>query len=206
MIVDIGAWVLDQACHQVVDWTTRHEAVRDLAVTVNLSPVQLGTTRLYQDVAGAIERSGIEPSSLILEITEGALSGDDEVVVTALERLRSLGVRLAIDDFGTGYSSLSQLRMLPVDMLKIDKSFIDGTADGGRGTALLHSIIDLGRVLNLEVVAEGIEHPEQAEVLHRSGSHLGQGFFYAVPASPEDLEDLMARGLVDQLRAALPID
>ena len=205
MIVEIGAWVLDQACHQIVDWSTRHEAVRDLAVTVNLSPVQLVTERLFDDVAGAIERSGIAPSSLILEITEGALSGDNDKVVAGLVRLRSIGVRLAIDDFGTGYSSLSQLRMLPVDMLKIDKSFIDGTADGGRGTALLHSIIDLGRVLNLEVVAEGIEHPEQAEVLHESGSHLGQGFYYAVPASPADLEQLMARGLIDPIRHGITV-
>ena len=130
---------------------------------------------------------------------------DPAEAVTRLGRLARLGVQLAIDDFGTGYSSLSQLRMLPVDMLKIDKSFIDGTADGGRGTALLHSIIDLGRVLNLEVVAEGIEHPEQAEVLHESGSHLGQGFYYAVPASPADLEQLMARGLIDPIRTGLTI-
>ena len=193
-ILEIGAWVLDQACQQVAVWGRAHEAARDLAVTVNLSPYQLATERIFGDVAGALARSGIAHSQLILEITEGALVGDGDVVLNVLTRLRSLGVRLAIDDFGTGYSSLSQLRMLPVDMLKIDKSFIDDTADGGRGTALLHSIIDLGKVLDLQVVAEGIEHPEQAAVLRESGSQLGQGFFYARPASAADLDELMATG------------
>ena len=193
-IVEIGAWVLDQACAQIASWTSRHAAVPDLWVTVNLSPYQLAVDRLHDDVGGALQRSGINPASLILEITEGALVGDNESVIAGLMHLRELGVRLAIDDFGTGYSSLSQLRMLPVDMLKIDKSFIDDTADGGRGSALLHSIVDLGRVLDLEVVAEGIEHSEQAEVLRTSGSQLGQGFFYARPARPADLEDVMAAG------------
>ena len=196
LIAEIGAWVLEQACSQVVAWTARHAAVADLWVTVNLSPRQLADPRLQDDVARALDTSGIVPRSLVLEITEGALIGDTETIVAALHRLRGLGVRLAVDDFGTGYSSLSQLRMLPVDMLKIDKSFVDDTVDGGRGTALLHSIVDLGRVLDLEVVAEGIEDGDQAEVLRTSGSHLGQGFFFARPAAPADLEDLMAAGRV----------
>ncbi|MFN8016990.1 MAG: EAL domain-containing protein [Acidimicrobiales bacterium] len=193
-IIEIGAWVLAQACEQVAAWGRRHPTAQDLAVTVNLSPHQLASERIFSDVADAIQASGIRPSQLVLEITEGALVGDPEEMVRVLQRLRSLGVRLAIDDFGTGYSSLSQLRMLPVDMLKIDKSFVDDTADGGRGTALLHSIIGLGQVLDLDVVAEGIEHPEQAAVLRESGSTYGQGFFYARPASAADLDELLAAG------------
>jgi EAL domain-containing protein (putative c-di-GMP-specific phosphodiesterase class I) len=180
----------------VRDWSTRHAAVADLTATVNISPVQLGHPRLVEDVVGALRRSGIRADRLVLEITEGAAISENPATEQQIADLRSLGVRLAIDDFGTGYSSLSQLRRLPFDMLKIDKSFIDDAADDAEGTALLHSIIELGRVLNLEILAEGIERLDQSQELRRSNAHLGQGYLYARPLPPSAMEDLMRAGFV----------
>ncbi|MCU1351345.1 MAG: diguanylate cyclase/phosphodiesterase with sensor(s) [Acidimicrobiales bacterium] len=196
-IVAIGRWVLEEACAQLRRWDEEIPSARGLAVTVNLSPHQLNRAGLADDVRRAIALSGIAPKRLVLEITEGALIGDIDAVIGRLGALSALGVRLAIDDFGTGYSSLSQLRRLPIDMLKIDKSFIDDAGRTGKGRALLQSIIDLGGLLDLEVVAEGIEDRAQAVALRESGSDLGQGFFYARPAAPGTIGDLLRRGLID---------
>jgi EAL domain-containing protein (putative c-di-GMP-specific phosphodiesterase class I) len=139
------------------------------------------------DVVEALETTGFNPAMLVLEITETALMHDTTTVAERLRDLRSLGIRIALDDFGTGYSSLSYLRQLPLDMLKIDKSFVNDIAHGSEDAAVARAILDLGRTLHLEVVAEGVEHPVQLQQLARMGCHLAQGYYYSRPLPARDL-------------------
>jgi EAL domain-containing protein (putative c-di-GMP-specific phosphodiesterase class I) len=146
------------------------------------------------DVGRILAMSGLEPSSLTLEITESVLIKDVEATVSAFGALKALGIMLAIDDFGTGYSSLSYLRQFPIDILKVDRSFVaslDGSTDS---VALVRSILNLGSTLRLDTVAEGIETSEQREVLRGLGARRGQGYLFARPMSPDDLRDLLIRG------------
>jgi diguanylate cyclase (GGDEF)-like protein len=176
LIVPIGRWVLQQACQQAVTWPDQ------VSVAVNVSPVQLRSGRLLQDVRAALEHSGLAPQRLELELTESALIDGEEVVRPTLERLRALGVRLAIDDFGTGYSSLSYLQRLPIDCLKIDRSFI--TALAATDTAersLAAAVIRIARTLDLNTVAEGVESRELLPRLAALGCDLVQGYAIARP-------------------------
>ncbi|MFG1603204.1 putative bifunctional diguanylate cyclase/phosphodiesterase [Actinoplanes sp. NPDC049265] len=171
LIYDIGLWVLARACEELAP----HQAY----VSVNLSPRQLQRKSLVHDVLSVIRRTGLEPSRLVLEITESAIV--DESAVGVLTELRDHGIRIAVDDFGTGYSSLHYLTRLPVDILKIDRSFVaelDGTATG---SAIASAVIRLAQVLHLNTIAEGIETPAQAAELLNLGCHTGQGFLYSPP-------------------------
>jgi EAL domain-containing protein (putative c-di-GMP-specific phosphodiesterase class I) len=141
---------------------------------------------LLGDVARALEVSGLEPQRLILELTESTLVTSPDAVARRLARLRRLGVRIAIDDFGTGYSSLSYLQRFPIDILKIDQSFTRAIRDSDRLPAILLGLLELGRTLDLEVIAEGIERPEQRAALAREGCRLGQGFFFSRAVDQED--------------------
>src|SRR5207237_1671382 len=127
------------------------------------------------DVATTLARTGLPPAALVIELTETALVRDAAVAARRLQQLRALGVRLAVDDFGTGYSSLSYLRQFPLDILKIDRSFVSGVTAGGEMPPILKGLVDLGHTLGLDMVAEGIEHERQVDALGREGCHLGQG-------------------------------
>ncbi|HEY1357161.1 MAG TPA: EAL domain-containing protein [Thermoleophilaceae bacterium] len=191
LIVDIGRWVLLEACRQAARWQATWPS---LAVCVNLSSVQLGEQGLVEDVAGALAETSADPRGLILEITETVLMHDVDATVAALRGLKELGVQLAVDDFGTGYSSLQYLRGFPIDILKIAKSFVDGVAGASDESALARAIIDLGDSFQLRVVAEGIERREQYDRLLALGCELGQGFLFARPMEVTALDVLLAGG------------
>jgi diguanylate cyclase (GGDEF)-like protein/PAS domain S-box-containing protein len=194
LIVPVGRWVLSEACRQVARW--RRETGQPLRLSVNLSARQLQAPRLAEHVAKTLRSTGVAPADLVLEITESMLVDDAERTIAKLHLLREIGVRLAIDDFGTGYSSLNYLRRLPVDVLKIDRSFVKGIGTESELTALTGAIVGIGRDLGLDVVAEGIEETVQLEALRGMGCELGQGFLYARPLPPAELAELMHAGRV----------
>ena len=190
LIVDIGRWVLDEACRQTSVWraTTGNE---NLTIAVNLSARQLSDPDLVRDVTQALARARLAPAALTLEITESVLIQDPDLAVAKLHLLKSAGVRLAIDDFGTGYSSLSSLQHLPVDSLKIDKTFIDDVSTGIEAAGLVEAIVRLAGTLALETVAEGVERPEQLDSLQLLGCQQIQGFYFSKPLTPLDVEEFL---------------
>src|SRR6266545_4786347 len=191
MIGPIGRWVLLEACREARDWRERFPDAPALGVHVNLSGKQLEQEGLVAEVAKALKGSGLEPGLLTLEITETVLMADTETMSRRLRELKGLGVGLAIDDFGTGYSSLSYLRRFPIDMLKIDKGFIDGIGEGREESALANAIINLSHTLQLHTIAEGIERPEQAAKLVALGCDDGQGYHFSRPLDPQALRALL---------------
>ena len=189
LIVPIGRWVLDEACRQAAAWAERGIPID---VSVNVSAYQLGRRDFAEDVRRAIGRSGVEPSSLTLELTETTVMRHLPAACERLEEVKALGVRVAIDDFGTGYASLSYLQRIPVDVLKVDKSFVAALSEGGQSRALLQAILGVGRALSLAVVAEGIEEPAQLSALEEIGCELAQGLFMAKPCRPEAIDNLLS--------------
>ncbi|WP_432511572.1 putative bifunctional diguanylate cyclase/phosphodiesterase [Kineococcus sp. SYSU DK001] len=184
-ILPIGSWVLRTATQQAARWTA--ERGHPVGVAVNLSAVQLASDDVLTVVRDALRDSGLRPHQLTLEVTESLLVDDLEAVSARLAQLRAAGVLVAIDDFGTGYSSLSYLRRLPVDTVKIDRSFISDLAHGGSATTLVASIIELARSLGLDVVAEGVETEQQAQVLRDLSCTYAQGYLYARPQPAGEL-------------------
>jgi diguanylate cyclase (GGDEF)-like protein/PAS domain S-box-containing protein len=186
LIVPIGRWVLEQACAQLHAW--QDEGALEpgrFEVAVNLSRRQLLDVGLVADVQRAMRSNRIVPGQLVLEITESTAMTDLEHSLSALRDLRSIGVRLAIDDFGTGYSSLSHLKQFPVDVLKLDRSFVQGIESHAHDKAIVKSIVALARSLGLDVTAEGIETPEQLRILDGLGCDKGQGYLLGRPAPAE---------------------
>jgi len=196
LIVPLGEWVLEEACAQAKRWHEEHGSEPPLKMAVNLSVRQLQQDDIVATVARVLESTGFDPSALTLEITESAVMNDHVTTIVRLNQLKALGVRIAVDDFGTGYSSLSYLRRFPIDILKIDRSFVDGVTDGSQKRALLRTIVELGRTLNLETVAEGIELPEELHQLRSLDCDLGQGYYFARPLDAEALGPLLAQGEV----------
>jgi diguanylate cyclase (GGDEF)-like protein len=191
LIVPIGRWVLHAACQAARDWQRRFPLPGPPFLSVNLSVRQLQQPDLLEDVAGALDASGLAPGDLMLEITESVVAADQQVMLERLAGLRALGVHLAIDDFGTGYSSLAYLKHLPVDTLKLAKPFVDGLLRGSEEAALTNAILRIADLLDLEVIAEGIEHPAQATELQRLGCRFGQGFHFARPLDQFAVEALL---------------
>ncbi len=190
MIVDVGRWVLHQACAQAAQW---HAQGQPVGISVNLSMRQLESTALVDHVTEALGAAGLDPDQLTLEVTESSLMRDAEATVARLRRLKDLGVMIAIDDFGTGYSSLAYLRQFPVDVLKIDGSFVaelDGSPDHA---ALVHTLVELGRILGLVTLAEGIEEPVQLQDLRAELCDRGQGFLVSPPVPPGEFGRLLRR-------------
>ena len=188
LIVPLGEWILGEACRQVQSWREQYASAEDVSLTVNISIRQFLQHELVEIVSNALHASGLPPKLLILEITESFMLQDTEATILKLHDLKKLGIRLAIDDFGTGYSSLSYLQRFPIDILKIDKSFIDKLGQGSEGNAVARAIIMMGESLNLRTIAEGIEHPHQIETLQVLGCNAGQGFHFAKPLTPADMD------------------
>jgi diguanylate cyclase (GGDEF)-like protein/PAS domain S-box-containing protein len=180
LIVDVGRWVLHEACGQLRAWHRRHPDL-ELTVAVNVSTRQLRDPHLVDDVTAALAAAALHPSRLVLEITESVLLDDTEAALASLHRLKAIGVRLAIDDFGTGYSSLNYLRTLPIDIVKIDKAFVDGVATHAESTGLIEAILRMASTLQLETVAEGVETDAQLRALTHLGTDVVQGYYYSKP-------------------------
>jgi diguanylate cyclase (GGDEF)-like protein/PAS domain S-box-containing protein len=194
LIVPIGRWVLQEACRQAQVWRRAHPDL-DLLMSVNVSGRQLQESDLPGDIARILAQLELAPSCLVLEITESVLTRQTAEVIDTMERLRSLGVRLAIDDFGTGYSSLSYLQRFPIDVLKIDRSFVGRVAAGPEESALARAIIKLAQTLELDICAEGIEEADQLARLVALGCPHGQGYLFSPPVPPGAADLLLRRAL-----------
>jgi len=192
-IVPIGRWVIEQACLTVAGWN-RIDETRQLRANVNVSARQI-EPRLVEDVAEILRRTGFPARLLVLEITESVIAAERPGVLQILTALRSLGVRISIDDFGTGYSSLSVLRDLPIDELKIDRTFIQALQDQG-DTSLVEAIIKLSHDFDLATVAEGIEVAEQATSLRALGCDVGQGYLLGRPGTANAIEVRLRNELI----------
>ncbi len=192
LIVPLGRWVLRQALRQAVAWDSIGDASERLSISINVSGAQLKATSLVGDVKGAIADTGIDPERVVLEITETALVEDSRTVIAALHALKELGVRIAIDDFGTGYASFAYLRRVPVDILKVDRSFVAASSHDARARGLLEAMIGIGHTLSLMTIGEGIERPDQLATLEGVGCDLAQGYLLSRPLSVPDAEQLIA--------------
>jgi diguanylate cyclase (GGDEF)-like protein/PAS domain S-box-containing protein len=205
LIVPLGRWVLNEACRWGAGWVGGRRSLdrlRPLTLTVNVSPIQLRDPAFVEDVRRALRDSGFPANLLLLELTESVFLAEDEATLATLHAIKALGVRLAIDDFGTGYASLSYLQQFPLDVLKIDRRFIDGMCRGGSEAALARTIIALGDSLALRTVAEGVARPQQQEQLRALGCEYGQGFLFAQPVPPEEITRLLDEGVARASEAA----
>jgi diguanylate cyclase (GGDEF)-like protein/PAS domain S-box-containing protein len=187
LIGPIGEWVLRQGCDEAARWPD------EVSLAVNLSPTQFKTTDLAQTVIDALERSGLAPDRLQLEITEAVLLNNSDATLATLHQLRALGVSISMDDFGTGYSSLSYLRSFPFDKIKIDQSFVHDLSWSKDAVAIVRAVVGLGRSLGMATTAEGIETAEELEHLKREGCTEGQGYFFSKPQPAENVRILLAR-------------
>ncbi|MEA2411086.1 MAG: hypothetical protein QOC77_1647, partial [Thermoleophilaceae bacterium] len=192
LIVPLGRTVLEQACTEAAGWNHDRGDRPPLRVAVNFSPRQLSHPRALETVVGALDRAGLEPSLLCVEITESALVEDAASTLATLTHLKELGVTLALDDFGTGYSSLTYVRRFPIDTLKIDRSFIDGIVGSSEDEAIVTAVLSMGRALGVHVVAEGVETEEQADRLRVLGCKLAQGYLFSRPVDPDAVRALLA--------------
>jgi EAL domain-containing protein (putative c-di-GMP-specific phosphodiesterase class I) len=189
MIVPIGTWVLNEACRQCAAW--QKLAPPGVMMAVNVSAVQLSRPDFLDVVAGALDDNHLAPRLIELEVTESAVMRDIDQSVRTLTRLRKLGVSISIDDFGTGYSSLSYLQRLPVDTLKIDRSFLEGSYSPRPPLPLIEAIVRLAHAMGLTVVGEGVESKEQLELLRRAGCDKVQGHLFGRPLAPTGVERLL---------------
>ena len=192
VIGPLGDWVLRQACHQAQRWQSIDPA-RAFSVAVNLSAPEMFSADLVSRVRNALEESGLAGTLLVLEITEGIIMADTGQATRQLAELRKLGVRIAIDDFGTGYSSLAYARELPVDILKIDRSFVSPLEVDHQAVALVSAIVGIARALDLDVIVEGVETTAQLELLDDLGCHVVQGFYYGRPTPESELVGRLIR-------------
>ncbi len=202
LIPHLGEWILRESCRQVMQWRTETPELSELKVSVNVSARQLFDGDMAATVTDVLDQTGLPPSCLTLEMTESVLMDDSGETLSTLRAIRAMGVRLAIDDFGTGYSSLSYLHQFPVDVLKIDRSFIKQMTDGG-DASLVSTIVRLGQTMHLETVAEGIERPDEMLKLRRQGCTTGQGFYFSPALPAKELRvHLLERSQMTVLRGA----
>ena len=201
MIVPMGGWVLREACRQLRAWQDLYGELAPGRVCVNLAARQFQQAKLVEQVETILRETGLGPTALTLEITETVMMQDPEGARKLLNELRDLGVQIAVDDFGTGYSSLNYLRQFPIDVLKIDRSFVTGLNENVQNTAIVRAVVSLAKTLNLKVVGEGIEEADQATTLRDLGCELGQGYLFAKPLSPDKVVDLFQAGQSERLVA-----
>jgi diguanylate cyclase (GGDEF)-like protein/PAS domain S-box-containing protein len=202
LIVPIGQWVLEQACRQARQWQAQRGVDRPLIVSVNLSARQFQHPDLAADIERALRATGLDPRILKLEVTESVVMQDADSATATLQQLKALGIQLAIDDFGTGYSSLASLKRLPVDTLKIDRSFVDGLGSDGQDTAIVQSVVALAKTLHLDVTAEGVATPIQAAYLRALGCDRGQGYLFARPLPADAILDILDQDADSEARRA----
>ena len=202
-IVEVGRWVLGEACRRTAEWKALLPPGAQLSVSVNMSTRQVRGRGFVESIESALASSGLDPSALTVEITESVLAERRDELVDVLGEVCALGVSLALDDFGTGYSSFPLLQDLPVHGVKVDRHFVGLIGTGREPTAFVRAIVELARALDLEVVAEGIENPAQVAVLRQLGCRLGQGFHYARPLEATQLDELLADGAVPRFPRAL---
>jgi diguanylate cyclase (GGDEF)-like protein len=193
LIVPLGAWVLREACHQAKRFQARDPRWARLTMSVNLSGAQLGQSDLIEVIASALRDAGLKPEHLQLEMTESVLMDDAATTITILKTLKGLGVRLGVDDFGTGYSSLAYLRRFPVDVLKIDRSFVNGLGSDLEDSAVAAAVVSLADTLNLTTVAEGVETRLQRDCLVGLGCSRAQGYLFARPVTSTECEAALDR-------------
>jgi EAL domain-containing protein (putative c-di-GMP-specific phosphodiesterase class I) len=206
LIVPLGRWVLREGCRRAKAFQTLHPLGDALSMAINLSVKQLQHSDIVGDVRDALAESRLDARSLTLEITESVMMNDTDLAIERLEELKALGVRLAMDDFGTGYSSLSYLSRLPVDILKMDRSFLRAGATP-EASGLGKAVVALGKTLKLDIVAEGIEYAEQWETLRELGCDLGQGYHFSKPLDGDAmLEFLRTRGVSSPARELAAAD
>ena len=189
LIVPVGQWALETACRQGAAWQNDGSPI---TVSVNVSAVQLERGQIIEEVRGAVVASRFDPALLILELTESALMHDVRATLMRLTLLKAIGVGIAIDDFGTGFSSLAYLQQFPIDVLKIDQSFVSGMSDSPESAAIVHLLVQLGKVLELKTLAEGIENNDQLLRLRRENVDIGQGFLFALPLEAGEVDRLLA--------------
>jgi diguanylate cyclase (GGDEF)-like protein/PAS domain S-box-containing protein len=208
LIVRLGTWVLKHACQKLVEWQSLFGLTEPLIISVNVSSRQLAHEGLVDQIAAIIRESGIRPSSIKLEVTESTIMQNPDEGAAKLSQLRELGVWVGIDDFGTGYSSLAYLHRLPLDILKVDRSFVIRMEDSAEHTAIVNTVLTLAKSLGLDAVAEGIESPRQAAMLREMGCKFGQGYLFARPMPANEAMELIRRstGVVNpvQNRLCLP--
>jgi len=184
LIVPLGTWVLREACRQTAEWNRRNDADAAVGISVNLSARQFAQSSLEEQVRSILDETRLDPTCLTLELTESVIMDDAEEAVTRLHALKALGIRIAIDDFGTGYSSLAYLKRFPIDVIKIDRSFVSGMEESSEDTAIVSSIIGLAYMLGKTVVAKGVETARQLVLLRNMGCDRGQGYFFGRPGPP----------------------
>ncbi|MGA2453101.1 MAG: EAL domain-containing protein [Solirubrobacteraceae bacterium] len=192
LVVPLGRWVLNEALAQAVRWDREYARARPLSISVNVSAVQLKAPTIVADVADALRGSQIDPARVVLEVTESSFIECSVETIETLHALKALGVRLAIDDFGTGYTSIGNLRSMPVDILKVDRSFIAASNDGARGGELLEAIVNIGHVLSLVTIAEGVEELEQLQTVRDLGFDFTQGYLLGRPVPPDQAALMIA--------------
>ncbi|MGH9100359.1 MAG: putative bifunctional diguanylate cyclase/phosphodiesterase, partial [Acidimicrobiales bacterium] len=191
MIREVGAWVLRTACSQGAEWL---KSGHRCTMAVNVSAEQLADGEMEQHVHSALRDSGYDPQLLVLELTESVLVRDRSETMASLARLRALGVRIAVDDFGTGYSAFAYLRRVPIDILKIDRSFVSDVAESTASAAVVHALVELGQALGLQTVVEGIEQADQLAWCRREKVEVGQGFLFAEPVEAAKIESMLDQG------------
>jgi diguanylate cyclase (GGDEF)-like protein len=195
LIIPLGVWVLEESCRQLKSWNLA--GTRDVTMAVNVSARQLQAPEFVSTMSDVLERTGVDPADVVVEVTESVLMEDASTAAASLNRLKQLGVDVAIDDFGTGYSSLSYLRELPVDFLKIDRSFVSHLGTKPEATAIATAVVHLARTLGLKIVAEGVETAEQVLQLQLLGCDLGQGYYWSHPLPPSEMAVWVDRVLVE---------
>jgi len=194
LIVKLGRQVLEESCRQLAEWTKLMRG-RPLAMTVNVSPRQVAEAGFIAELRQILSDTGIDPAALCLEVTEGVMMSARQEVIQVLDEVRQLGVFIAIDDFGTEHSSLSRLRDMPAEVLKIDRSFIDGLSSEPGDTAIVSSILSLAYAMGKHTIAEGVEKHEQAAMLLRMGCEVAQGYFFSRPVAAEQISSMLTRQL-----------
>jgi diguanylate cyclase (GGDEF)-like protein len=200
LIVPVGTWVLQEACRQAHEWSTRHSHQAPLMVTVNVSARQLAQADFGDVLRRVLDETGVDPATICLEITEGAVMADVDAAWTMLRQAKALGVYLALDDFGTGFSSLSFLRQFRLDIVKIDKSFVDGLGHSREDTTIVEHVIGMARGLGMVTVCEGVETADQVRYLRSLDAHMAQGFFYSKPQPPSVIDRILSQPTTDGWR------
>jgi EAL domain-containing protein (putative c-di-GMP-specific phosphodiesterase class I) len=194
LVVDMGRWVMGQACKQLKYWHGNVEGAERLGVSVNVSALQLELEGEARRLCQIVVDSGIDPARITVELTESTLIEDADWIRAQLQAMRDLGMKVAVDDFGTGAAGLSHLRDVPFNTIKIDKSYVDALSRSEEAERLVRGVIELAHTLGAETVAEGIEDPAEFDLLHSLRCDLGQGFYLGRPMDPAQLEEWFAMG------------